>query len=383
MEVSRIEAISPKQIDWRKLTSKEIIKYDAQGVNVPPEYLQWAKEFTADIEASDKDKTTYEMAHSPEAAAETSTQPQQTTTETDTETETGEVTDETAEGSETEEPEQPKTAAQTKRENLEDAGVSLRRQAQIFTGDSKEASRETFISNLIMSAIEDKSNSEIQQLEMYMKILLAKAESTQNELKAEIDKINDNDNHGYSLNKINRLEKELERYGTSAQTTLAGEDAEFNQFDTSLLQQSETILNAADFGSETSLIGSDLLSSSSHRGWHWLLDRIIGRRAIKVGDKTVDRAKAASETQDEALSTNSSNISKVQDFKSEVENKTGVAGIPQAKENNNQTSQETKDEGEKSGTASVTETDKAASANLDKILQAKIRKGEEANQTQG
>ena len=28
MDVSRIEAISPKQIDWRKLTAKEIIKYE-------------------------------------------------------------------------------------------------------------------------------------------------------------------------------------------------------------------------------------------------------------------------------------------------------------------------------------------------------------------
>ena len=62
MNVSRIEAISPKQIDWRKLTAKEIIKYDNQGINVPPEYLQWAKEFRADLTANDKDETTYEMA---------------------------------------------------------------------------------------------------------------------------------------------------------------------------------------------------------------------------------------------------------------------------------------------------------------------------------
>ena len=57
MDVSRIEAISPKQIDWRKLTAKEIIKYDNQGVEVPPEYLQWAKDFRADLTANDKDET--------------------------------------------------------------------------------------------------------------------------------------------------------------------------------------------------------------------------------------------------------------------------------------------------------------------------------------
>ena len=64
MDVSRIEAISPKQIDWRKLTAPEIIEYKEQGVDVPSQYLQWAQGFLADVDAADTDETTYESANS-------------------------------------------------------------------------------------------------------------------------------------------------------------------------------------------------------------------------------------------------------------------------------------------------------------------------------
>ena len=374
MEVSRIEAISPKQIDWRKLTSKEIIKYDAQGVNVPPEYLQWAKEFRNDIEASDKDETTYEMAHSTDTTTQSTASTVQSTESDDTETD-----ENSTETEENPEDSVEKTAAQTKRESLEESGTSLRRQALIFTKDSKTASKETMVSNIIMAATEDKSENEIQKLEMYMKILLAQAESAQNELKAEVDKINE-DSSSYSLNKINKLEKQLERYGTQAQTTLASEETQFNEFDATLLAQTGTILNAADFGSETSIIGNELLASR-HRGiWAWIIDHIIGKNAVKVGDQTVDRAKSAAENQSEALNTNADNLAKVQDFKTEVENKTGIAATPQAKESDNQNSDNKDNEDSASNTEqNSTETDQAASASIDKILQAKIRKGEEVN----
>ena len=45
MDVSRIEAISPRQIDWRRLTANQIIKYQEQGVDVPSQYIQWAQNF--------------------------------------------------------------------------------------------------------------------------------------------------------------------------------------------------------------------------------------------------------------------------------------------------------------------------------------------------
>ena len=62
MDVSRISMTTPKIIDWRRLTAKEIIKYDNEGINVPQEYLSWARAFRVDLEKNDTDETTYEMA---------------------------------------------------------------------------------------------------------------------------------------------------------------------------------------------------------------------------------------------------------------------------------------------------------------------------------
>ena len=182
MDVSRIEAISPKQIDWRKLTAKEIIKYESTGIEVPPEYLQWARAFHADLEANDTDEVTYEK----DTSQQLQTQNPQEIVSIDTSEQDGEVSDDM--------PPEDKTAAQSKREELQNAGVSLRSQARIFTKDSKEATRETFLSAAVISVMEDLSNNEIQALDSHMKEILSKAEADQNELKGEITKINDSKN---------------------------------------------------------------------------------------------------------------------------------------------------------------------------------------------
>ena len=83
MDVSRIEAISPKQIDWRKLTAPEIIEYKEQGVEVPSQYLQWAQSFLNDVNAADTDETTYETANS-QVSSQTSVQQQTGLTDSET-----------------------------------------------------------------------------------------------------------------------------------------------------------------------------------------------------------------------------------------------------------------------------------------------------------
>ena len=55
MDVTRIEAAPTKIIDWRRLTAKEIIKYNNEGVEVPPQYLSWAVDFRQSLEDNDKD----------------------------------------------------------------------------------------------------------------------------------------------------------------------------------------------------------------------------------------------------------------------------------------------------------------------------------------
>ncbi len=365
MDVSRIDAISPKQIDWRKLTAKEIIKYDNQGVEVPTQYLQWAIQFRNDVEAAANDETTYEMANS----------------NTQTSAESAEIPVDSAED-ENSEPE--KTAAQSKREGLEDAGVSLRNQARIFTGDSKEAAKASIESAALMENITDQSNNEIQNLENYMNALMVKINEAQTELKAEVANVNSGDNNTSGIGKINKLQQQIERYGGEGQSNIADTELQLTGYSSIINDQSSVVLNGLDFGSETIGVGNDLLTSIKGFFLFNIMDYIVGKRAVKAGETAVGTSEIASEIQSQANSANTSNISTAVSYKSEVESQTGVAGISLKNNADNQTTMEEKDEAQKAGKSaddvaqnpSNEQTEKAASANLDKVLQAKIKRGE-------
>ncbi len=391
MEVSRIDAISPKQIDWRKLTAKEIIKYDNQGVEVPTQYLQWAKEFRNDVESASKDETTYEMANLSQIQTNPETSEDSTTTLTSTDT--SQIPVETAgsdENSTTQEPvvfaAQNKTAAQQKRDTLTEAGVSLRTQAKIFTGDSKEATKASIAAVVEEMLSQAKSEDEIQNLDNVMSAILAKAEATQNEFKAEVDKINNSENDARTFSKMGQLEDQLKRYGTQAQSLVSVSEAEFMNLDSVMNAQTSAIITGQDFGAETVNVGNELLATT--RGEPFLariIDTIIGRRAVKAGEKSVENADNAEKAQSEALSVNSSNMSDANAYRAEIESKTGVAGESIAKHSDEQNSSEKGKDSEKTGAQAQDkaienptndQTEKAASANLDKVLQAKIKKGE-------
>ncbi len=370
MDVSRIEAVSPRQIDWRKLTANEIIKYDTQGVSVPPEYLQWAKEFRQDLAANDKDDTTYEKA---QAA-------QNTLTATENAPVDNTSADENSTGDDIEAPVEEKSAAQSKREALENAGVSLRTQAKIFTADSKEASRSVLQSAAAIMDAQELSNNEIQALDSYMQELLSKAGAVQNELKSEVNNINNNKNDASAIGKINKLQQQLERYGNEGQMNIASAEGDFNVYESSINAQSGAILNAQDFGSESIGVGNDLLTSIKGAYLFRLRDFIAGRRAVKSGERAVGLSELTAGVQTQASSVNTDNKSAAASYKNQVENTTGVGGISLAKNDANASGDGQNTEADKSTeTAGITETDKAASANLDQVLQAKIRKGENLN----
>ena len=193
MDVSRIEAISPRQIDWRRLTANQIIKYQEQGVDVPSQYIQWAQNFVNSIYSDDV--TTYEKATS-SSSVETSTNTSDVTSENTEETapvdESGDTTTE----------ETNKTEAQTKREQLQQDGVSLVDQAISFTSDSNAGRKAVNESASIISDVQDASVNEIQELESYMDELLTKAEQTQNEFKNEVSKINEDKSDKSTFAKI-------------------------------------------------------------------------------------------------------------------------------------------------------------------------------------
>lgn len=375
MDVSRIEAISPRQIDWRRLTANQIIKYQEQGVDVPSQYIQWAQNFVNSIYSDDV--TTYEKAAS-SSSVETSTNTSDVTSENTEETapvdESGDTTTE----------ETNKTEAQTKREQLQQDGVSLVDQAISFTSDSNAGRKAVNESASIISDAQDASVNEIQELESYMDELLAKAEQTQNEFKNEVSKINEDKSDKSTFAKINRLQQELQKMGTQGQSEISATEANLIGFDSLINAQTPTIDSALDFGGETVTVGNELMDVAKRSGLMGIFYYMpIAKTTINAGNSAVDASDNTLNLQNETLDINNANKSTASSFKIQVQSKTGVAAAPVLKgeagsdENSDSNSQEAgKTQNNSTSNSDKTDLANNQTASLDEILKKKIREGQ-------
>lgn len=375
MDVSRIEAISPRQIDWRRLTANQIIKYQEQGVDVPSQYIQWAQNFVNSIYSDDV--TTYEKATS-SSSVETSTNTSDVTSENTEETapvdESGDTTTE----------ETNKTEAQTKREQLQQDGVSLVDQAISFTSDSNAGRKAVNESASIISDAQDASVNEIQELESYMDELLAKAEQTQNEFKNEVSKINEDKSDKSTFAKINRLQQELQKMGTQGQSEISATEANLIGFDFLINAQTPTIDSALDFGGETVTVGNELMDVAKRSGLMGIFYYMpIAKTTINAGNSAVDASDNTLNLQNETLDINNANKSTASSFKIQVQSKTGVAAAPVLKgeagsdENSDSNSQEAgKTQNNLTSNSDKTDLANNQTASLDEILKKKIREGQ-------
>ena len=375
MDVSRIEAISPRQIDWRRLTANQIIKYQEQGVDVPSQYIQWAQNFVNSIYSDDV--TTYEKATS-SSSVETSTNTSDVASENTEETapvdESGDTTTEEAN----------KTEAQTKREQLQQDGVSLVDQAISFTSDSNAGRKAVNESASIISDAQDASVNEIQELESYMDELLAKAEQTQNEFKNEVSKINEDKSDKSTFAKINRLQQELQKMGTQGQSEISATEANLIGFDSLINAQTPTIDSALDFGGETVTVGNELMDVAKRSGLMGIFYYMpIAKTTINAGNSAVDASDNTLNLQNETLDINNANKSTASSFKIQVQSKTGVAAAPVLKgeagsdENSDSNSQEAgKTQNNSTSNSDKTDLANNQTASLDEILKKKIREGQ-------
>lgn len=375
MDVSRIEAISPRQIDWRRLTANQIIKYQEQGVDVPSQYIQWAQNFVNSIYSDDV--TTYEKAtslSSVETSTNTSDVASENTEETAPVDESGDTTTE----------ETNKTEAQTKREQLQQDGVSLVDQAISFTSDSNAGRKAVNESASIISDAQDASVNEIQELESYMDELLAKAEQTQNEFKNEVSKINEDKSDKSTFAKINRLQQELQKMGTQGQSEISATEANLIGFDSLINAQTPTIDSALDFGGETVTVGNELMDVAKRSGLMGIFYYMpIAKTTINAGNRAVDASDNTLNLQNETLDINNANKSTASSFKIQVQSKTGVAAAPVLKgeagsdENSDSNSQEAgKTQNNSTSNSDKTDLANNQTASLDEILKKKIREGQ-------
>ena len=234
MDVSRIEAVSPKQIDRRKLTAKEIIKYDSQGIDVPAEYLQWAKQFRADITANDKDETTYEMATSSPNILQK------------VETEQASTTNNSTEEPQTTTPEGKEPTAKELRKSMEDEGASLYKLGKTFRDLSGDKEKDSKSSDNISSSSAENSSNSIEGLDNYMSELMSQISEVKAEINSEKGKKNDS-----RISRINRLMQQLKMYGSEGQSTAAGYNVDLNNLQAIVEGQSGTIESGLDYGTDS------------------------------------------------------------------------------------------------------------------------------------
>lgn len=375
MDVSRIEAISPRQIDWRRLTANQIIKYQEQGVDVPSQYIQWAQNFVNSIYSDDV--TTYEKAVSDTNTSQPLTTTTDATVENSDDTTTVDDSTESTEDSN-------KTEAQAKREALQQSGASLAEQAVSFTADSEAGRKSVNESANIITAAQEASVNEIQELENYMSELLAKAEQTQNEFKDEISKINNDKSDKSTFAQINKLQQELLQMGTQGQAQISSTESDLIGFDSSINAQSSTITSAIDFGGETVTVGTELMDFAKRQGLIGILRYMpIAKMTINSGNSAITASDNTSTLQNEAINVNSANKSTASSFKIQVQSKTGVAAAPVSKgeagsdENSDSNSQESgKTQNNSTSNNDKTDLTDNQTASLDEILKKKIREGQ-------
>lgn len=403
MDISRIEAYNPNKINWKNLTAKEILKYQKQGVEVPDVYVQWAQDFLRNVQKYDTDEVTYEKAQSitrhlsNEAKANAnntnvSESEANETGENDTELPTtteeirGENTEVQSSSSDTNSDTAEMTAAQIKRKNFVDTGVSLRQQARTFTQDSLTLGQEAVSTEQIVSAIQNNSDNEIAELEGTMKELLAEAEAKQNELKQEVDKINQDKSDSSTFAKIEKLQKELEQYGVSGQNEASQTESTLRGYSGEIAGGQPVMLNAADFGSETVSVGNELLATSG-KSWWFNIDRIIGEKAVNSGNDAVAKAQSGEQAVQSAENENNSNIGKIPSIENQIEEKTGIGA--QNKKNQESSSEQdpitgkTKesDKDIKTATNDGTDTTDKLHLSIDELLKRKVRRGEYAQES--
>lgn len=358
MDVTRIEAISPRQIDWRKLTAKEIIKYETTGVEVPSEYLQWAKGFRADLELNDNDEVTYEKA------IETSTNDLVNTSVTP---------DVESNGSELEKPaqsidEEPLTAKE-KYQQMRNNGDNLYKIGKTFRDDCNTKAGDSEDSSTSLGIIDETSSNEIDALESYMSEFLSKA----TDIKSQISSLK-NKKSETNFAKINKLQNELKNLGISGQGVAAQYNGDLNGFKSIIDSQVNIGPEAKDYGVESIDIAKKLLINL------WLYP--LGRGLTKSANNAIDKGDMAIQAHKDSLDGNSEKLDKISGYQSDIANQTGVAalvGKNDDSETNSNESNNKKQESEKSVQTAQndgTDTTAKASTNLDEILKAKIRRGE-------
>ena len=275
------------------------------------------------------------------------------------------------------------TAAQTKQKDFQDKGVNLREQAKTFTQDSNTASQQAETETQTIEQIKNNSDNEISELEGTMKELIAEADAKQQELRKNVDKINNEKNDSSTFAQIDKLQKELEQLGMNGQNDIMQSDVLLRSYSNDFLAGQEIMLNTTDYGVVTTDVGNELLSTTGS-GLIFAIDRMIGKKTVNAGNNAVDKAQSGADTIRNAENVNNTNIGRVPELKNGVLDKTGVEA-QNTKEQGNASRQDPitgkqkeADKDIKTAQNDGTDTTDKLHISIDELVKRKVRRGEYA-----
>lgn len=371
MDVSRIEAISPRQIDWRRLTANQIIKYQEQGVDVPSQYIQWAQNFVNSIYSDDV--TTYEMSESNSNTISPQKTSVNTTTTTTSESETSPTVDDT---NQDENEDEKNLSASDYVALLKSQGMGKIPIAGELKTKSEEKKVEADNSADICSTSADSAAVSIENLESYMSDLLSQA----NDIKSQMQQLkNKKDDTGSNISKLNKLSQQLKNLGTTGQNTVSVYSGEFSGLQSLVSEQLTPINSASDYGETTIEAGKNLLAGP------WLVR--FRRNVIKAGENAVSASETAQGIQSQADNSIAQDINSANSFKHEITATTGVANASINENGNNKQSNNEEGKSPVGSNSNSQKSDKTSqndktdlannqTASLDEILKKKIREGQ-------
>lgn len=371
MDVSRIEAISPRQIDWRRLTANQIIKYQEQGVDVPSQYIQWAQNFVNSIYSDDA--TTYEMSESNSNTISPQKTSVDTTTTTTSESETSPTVDDT---NQDENEDEKNLSASDYVALLKSQGMGKIPIAGELKTKSEEKKVEADNSADICYSSADSAAVSIENLESYMSDLLSQA----NDIKSQMQQLkNKKDDTGSNISKLNKLSQQLKILGTTGQNTVLVYSGEFSGLQSLVSEQLTPINSASDYGETTIEAGKNILAVPGFISFR--------RSVINAGESAVSSSESAQEIQTQVDNSIAQDINSANSFKHEITATTGVANASINENGNNKQSNNEEGKSPVGSNSNSQKTDKTSqndktdlannqTASLDEILKKKIREGQ-------
>ena len=242
MDVSRIDAYRPQIYDWRNMTAREIIKHKDDGDKVPAMYLQWARDFLNSIQADDV--TTYEIATSGRTKTQQNLQKENETLQAESATE-----QDSEVGDEQQPPQLSK--AQQDRQEMQNNGTSLRKQAKYFRKQSRELTSKSLLpAYFMLPSLKNASKTELAKLAFAIVVLDANMENVFTNLKniAVLNEVNNSeDNNDSIVQRAYEQGKELDKIAQNGHSSVDKTEAKMDTIGANMAGYTPTFDDSAFF----------------------------------------------------------------------------------------------------------------------------------------